>query len=106
MKTHKKAPQDKAKIKIGRINSRTKVLAATFPMTELIDKHPRTGVPGEVVDLKEAASKKGKKKKKAKLEAGGEKEKDKLKEKKKSAKKEASSFPMVELIDEQVRTSI
>src|SRR3984957_16394979 len=105
MKTHKKSGNNNPK-KFGRISSPTKALAATFPMRELIDKDPRPGVPGELVDPKEAASKKGKKKKKAQWEAANGDLKEKLKEKKKSTKKEASSFPMVELIDEQVRISI
>src|ERR1700733_12047393 len=105
MKAHTKSGKKNPK-QFGRISSPTKALAATFPMRELIDKQPRTGMPGEAVAPKELAPKKGKKKKKARWEARNDELKEKLKEKKKSTKKEASSFPMVELIDEQVRTSI
>src|SRR5580698_3114402 len=51
--------------------------------------------------LEEAARKQERKAEKKKL-----KKKSKLKEKKSSAKAQAVTFPMVELIDEQVRTSI
>jgi polyphosphate kinase len=60
--------------------------------------------PAEAVSLDEASRKKDKKKLKA-LKKAGEK-KLKLKENKKSKKMLAGTFPMVELIDEQVRTSI
>lgn len=106
MKGQKKAGKKKLKDKVMAMKSPTRALAATFPMVELIDKHVRTSIPEEAVPLEEAARKKEKKKKKAQKEAGKKNIEDKLKEKKKSAKKQASSFPMVELIDEQVRTSI
>src|SRR5271156_5266195 len=64
--------------------------------------------------LEEAARKQAKAEKKrrkaekhaAKVLAGEKTEKKKLKEKKSSAKVLAGTFPMVELIDEQVRTTI
>jgi polyphosphate kinase 2 len=104
MKTQTKSEKKKLEVKLKRMSSPTKALAAAFP--KLIDKEVRATLPEEVVAVKETAGKKGKKKKKGQKEAGENKLKDKLKEKKKSAKKQASSFPMVELIAEQVRTSI
>jgi polyphosphate kinase len=56
--------------------------------------------------LEDAARKQEKKKLKAQKKAEKKKLKHKLKEKKSSAKVQAVTFPMVELIDEQVRTSI
>jgi polyphosphate kinase len=104
MKARKKAKKKKPEVKFKRMISPTKALAAAFP--KLIDKEVRATLPEEVVAVKEAARKKDRKKKKGQEEAGENKLKEKLKEKKKSNKKQASSFPMVELIAEQVRTSI
>src|ERR1700733_12552215 len=65
--------------------------------------------PANPETLEEAARKQEKKKLKAQKKAEqkeDKKPKNKLKEKKSSAKELAVAFPMVELIDEQVRTSI
>jgi polyphosphate kinase len=136
------------KNKVKQLKSSTKVLATTFPMTELNDEPERTSIPEELVSLEKAARRKAEKKKlknkmkekkgSAKVLAGAfplverkerhaleeearkqekkkakalkkaekKKLKNELKEKKSSLKATASSFPMVELIDEQVRTSI
>jgi polyphosphate kinase len=75
--------------------SSTKLLAGTFPMTDLIGEQVRPSIPGGLAVLEEPGRKQGKKQTKALEKA----EKQKAKEKK-------STFPMIELIDEQVRTSI
>jgi polyphosphate kinase 2 len=106
MKSQMKAGKEKPEIKVKRMKSPTKVLAATFPMVKLIDEQVRTTIPERLVAPEEAPGKREKKKKKAEKEAEKKSLKEELKKKKKSAKKLASSFPMVELIAEQVRTSI
>jgi polyphosphate kinase 2 len=103
-KAEKKNRKDKFKDKFVAKKNPTKVLAATFPMVELIDEPVRTGVPEGLVAFKKAGHKQEKKRMKAEKKA--ERKKDNIKEKKSSLKVKASSFPMVELIDEQVRTSI
>ena len=69
-----------------------------------------TATPAEAPDsaeaLAKAARKQEKKKMKAQKKAEKKKAKSKLKDKKTSTKVLAVTFPMVELIDEQVRTSI
>ena len=80
----------------------TKLLAGPFPVVELIGEPVRKSDPEELVALGKAARKQEKRKWKAQKKA----EKNKLKEKKSSTKMMASTFPMIELIDEQVRTSI
>jgi polyphosphate kinase 2 len=62
--------------------------------------------PVHPLTLEEAAQKQEKKKMKAEKQEGKKKKKNKLKEKKSSSKILAGTFPMVALIDEQVRTSI
>jgi polyphosphate kinase len=106
MKTQEKTDKKKLKYKFVVKKSPTKVLAAAFPMVKLIDEQVRTSSPEELTAMKKAAKKQEKKKKKAQKKAVEESQKDALKEKKKSAKKMAGAFPMVELIAEQVRTSI
>ena len=75
--------------------SSTKLLAGTFPMTDLIGEQLRPSIPAGLVVLPEP----GRKQEKKQIKALEKAEKQKAKEKK-------SAFPMVELIDEQVRTSI
>jgi len=102
MNAQKKAEKKKLKEK----KNSNKLLAGTLPMVELIDEQVRTSIPEEVVALDKAARKQKNKKLKAQRKAEKKKLKNKLKEKKSSTKAQASAFPMVELIDEQVRTSI
>jgi polyphosphate kinase len=102
MNARKKAEKKKLKEK----KNSNKLLAGTLPMVELIDEQVRTSIPEEVVALDKAARKQKNKKLKAQRKAEKKKLKNKLKEKKSSTKAQASAFPMVELIDEQVRTSI
>ena len=104
MKASKKAEKKKSKNK-DKKNS-AKMLAGTLPMAELIDEQAPTNIPEDLVTLEEAGEKQEKKKLKAHKKAEKKKQKNKLKEKKSSSKAQASSFPMVQLIDEQVRTSI
>ncbi len=75
--------------------SSTKLLAGTFPMTDLIGEQLRPSIPAGLVVLPEP----GRKQEKKQIKALEKAEKQKAKEKK-------SAFPMIELIDEQVRTSI
>jgi polyphosphate kinase len=96
----------------------TKVLAGPIPMVEPIDEQAQTSDSGEPVatlnhsenglaeesPLDAAALEAAVQEAARKLEKKAEKKK--LKEKKSSAKVLAGTFPMVELIDEQVRTSI
>jgi polyphosphate kinase 2 len=112
MKTQKKSAKKKLKDRFVQKTSPGTVRAAAFPMVKLVEEPVRTGVAEGLIALEKEAKKKEKKKekkkakaeKKAELNAG--KIKDKLKEKKSSIKAQASAFPMVELIAEQVRTSI
>jgi polyphosphate kinase 2 len=108
MKTQKRSAKKKPKDRFVQKTSPSTVRAAAFPMVKLIEEPVRTGIAEGLVTPEKAAKKKEKKKakaeKKAELKAG--KVNDKLKEKKSSLKVQASAFPMVELIDEQVRTSI
>ena len=60
----------------------------------------------EAEALEKAARKQEKKLKKAQKKAAKKELKNKLKDKKSSTKELAGAFPMVALIDEQVRTSI
>jgi polyphosphate kinase 2 len=106
MKSQKNAGKKRSKIKLKRMNSPAKVLAATFPMVKLIDEPARTSFPEGLVGSEKVDRKKENKKKKAQKKSLKENLKDELKAKKKSAKKLAVTFPMVELIAEQVRTSI
>ena len=67
---------------------------------------PAEVAPADPAALEKAARKQEKKQMKAQKKAEKKKLKGKLKEKKTSTKVLAGTFPMVELIDEQVRTSI
>jgi polyphosphate kinase 2 len=78
-------------------NGSAKVLPGTFPVIEPNRAPARTSIPDERVVLEAVAQEKAKRKAKHKNE---------LKEKKSSSKVLAAAFPMVKLIDEQVRTSI
>jgi polyphosphate kinase len=107
----KMSPQAKAekaqfKAESKKKNGAAKVLAAVFPKVEPIDDHARTGSPNGSVAADKAARKAEKKMLKARMKAEKKRLKKKLKVKKDSAKEMAASFPMIELIDEQVRTSI
>ena len=93
MKVQKRADKHKLNGK-----SSTKMLAGTAPMVDLIAERAPTSVPGSLASLEKAARKQEKKQLKALKKAG---------ENGKSPAKAASGpFPMIELIDEQVRTSI
>jgi polyphosphate kinase 2 len=74
------------------------------PLPEATHNGLQTAVPEESPE--EAARKQEKKQLKAQKKAEKKKQKHKLKAKKDSTKSQAVTFPMVELIDEQVRTSI
>ena len=95
MKAQKKTAKNKVNGLNGK-NGSTKVLSATSPMVEPNGKPVRASIPEELVALEEAGQKKADKKKL----------KIKLKDKKSSNKALAAAFPMIKLIDEQVRTSI
>jgi hypothetical protein len=95
MRAQKKTEKNKLNGLKGKKSS-TKLLAGTFLMVEPNGKQLRASIPEGLVALEEAAQKKAEKKKL----------KNKLKEKKSSTKALAAAFPMIKLIDEQVRTSI
>ena len=127
MKPQRKTNEEEIKQKPGPV----KVLTGTFPVVQLIDEPPtkkaekkklkakkrfskvlakafpkeRTSAL-EKVAAKEAPEKLDKKQLKARKKAEKKNLKKSLKEKKSSAKQLAKSFPMIALIDEQVRTSI
>src|SRR5450755_1348885 len=75
-------------------------------LVERTEEHARTSVPKEQVALEKAASRPEKKRLKVVHKAEKKRLKKKLKKKKDSNKATAGSFPMIELIDEQVRTAI
>src|SRR5450631_401913 len=95
MRAQKKTEQNKVNGLNGK-NGHTKVLTEAFPVVEANGKAARAGIPAEGVAPEKASREKAEKKK----------QKNKLKEKKSSAKALAVAFPIVALIDEQVRTSI
>lgn len=74
------------------------------PLLEATHNGLQTAVPEESPE--EAARKQEKKELKAQKKAEKKKQKHKLKAKKDATKSQAVTFPMVELIDEQVRTTI
>jgi polyphosphate kinase 2 len=82
-------------------NGSAKALAGALSIVEPTRDPLRTSIPEERVVLEAAAPEKAKEKAKKKS-----KQKNELKEKKSSTKVLAAAFPMVKLIDEQVRTSI
>jgi len=98
--------QQKAEKKELKRKGSTKVLGGIFPVVGLLDEQPRPSISEKPVHVRAAARKQGKKEMKALLKAAKKELKKKLKKKKSSAKLLAGSFPMIELIDEQVRTSI
>ena len=103
MKALKKS--EKKKIKNGFHGKKAPKESPAEPLPRLellIDEKEPADIPKGLAALEKGALKEEKKLLKARKKS----EKKKLKEKKNSTKKEASSFPMVELIDEQVRTSI
>ena len=103
MKAHKKSEKKKLKNGFNGKKAFKELPAEALPKVELlIDEQEQASIPKGLAALEKAALKEEKKLLKARKKS----EKKKLKEKKNSAKKQASSFPMVELIDEQVRTSI
>jgi polyphosphate kinase len=102
MKAHKKSDKKKMKNGFNGKKALKELPAESLPKLELIDEKETASIPKELAALEKAALKEEKKLLKARKKS----EKKKLKEKKHSTKKQASSFPMVELIDEQVRTSI
>ena len=83
-----------------------KLLTGSFPVVDLIGEHGRPGAQEKPAAMDSAASKSEMKMLKAQQKAEKKERKKKLKKKKDSTKAEAGSFPMIELIDEQVRTSI
>ncbi|MGB6430738.1 MAG: polyphosphate kinase 2 [Candidatus Acidiferrales bacterium] len=83
-----------------------KVLGGIFTVVGLTDEPARAAIPEKPVAVKEAARKQQMKQLKAQQKAEKKKLKKKLKKKKSSTKVLAGSFPMIELIDEQVRTGI
>jgi len=107
MKAHKKAKKS-----VEERKSSPKALAATFPMIALIDEPARkkSGKKKKKGKALAAALPKARTNGAADLEEVPKQEKKelkkKLKEKKSSTKQQAKSFPMIALIDEQVRTSI
>jgi polyphosphate kinase 2 len=82
------------------------VLAGVFPKIELIDDPARSAVAEKKIPVEKAARKQDKKELKAQQKAEKKRLKKKLKKKKDANKATAGSFPMIELIDEQVRTGI
>jgi polyphosphate kinase 2 len=94
MRAEKKADKHKLNGK----KSSDKGLNGSLSTVELIDEQPRTSVPEELAALEESVKKQEKKKMKAQKKAG--------ENGKSSAKGPSGPFPMIELIDEQVRTSI
>jgi hypothetical protein len=96
MRAQKKTEKPKSNGLNGK-NGSTKVLAGTSLLIEPMGEPVRTqAFPKNGVALEETAQEKAEKKKL----------KNKLKEKKSSTKALAAAFPMIKLIDEQVRTSI
>jgi len=75
-------------------------------LVERTEDHPRTSAPKEQVALTNAASKPEKRRLKVLHKAEKKQLKKKLKKKTASHKATAGSFPMIELINEQVRTAI
>ena len=101
-KAESKRPQYQAKVR----KSSSKVLAGVLPMVEPIGEQLRITMPKGLVAVDKASRKQHEKTLKAQRKAEKKKLKKKLKKKTSSTKELASSFPMIELIDEQVRTSI
>ena len=95
MKAQRKTEKHKLNGSNGK-NGSTKLLPGTLPVAEPNSKPVPTSIPEELVALEQAGQKKAEKKKLKKT----------LKEKKSSTKAQAAAFPMIKLIDEQVRTSI
>jgi polyphosphate kinase 2 len=106
MKAQAKAESKKPQYQPKEKKSSSKVLAGILPMVEPIGEQLRITMPKGLVAVDKAARKQHEKTLKAELKAEKKKLKKKLKKKTSSAKELASSFPMIELIDEQVRTSI
>ena len=106
MRAQAKAESRKLESKSKGKKGSTKVLAGIFPIAERADEPARPSVPDGRVALAKAARKQEKKMLKAQQKLEKKQLKKKLKKKKDSAKELAGSFPMIELIDEQVRTSI
>jgi polyphosphate kinase len=101
-----KAEKKRLKNKLKGEKGSTKVLGGIFPVVGPIDEPARIAIPEKPVALRERARKQQMKELKAQQKSEKKKLKKKLKKKRSSTKVLAGSFPMIELIDEQVRTSI
>jgi hypothetical protein len=106
MRAQPKAETKKFEHKLKAKKNSAKVLAGIFPVGERTEEHARTSVPKEQASSEKAALKLEKKRLKALHKAEKKDLKKKLKKKKDANKTTAGSFPMIELIDEQVRTGI
>jgi len=106
MKAQAKAEKKELENKSNGKKGSAKVLAGVFPKIELIDDPARTAFAEKKVPVEKAARKQDKKELKAQQKAEKKQLKKKLKKKKDANKATAGSFPMIELIDEQVRTGI
>jgi len=106
MRAQPKAETKKFEHKLKAKKNSAKVLAGIFPVGERTEEHTRTSIPKEQVSSEKAALKLERKRLKALHKAEKKQLKKKLKKKKDANKTTAGSFPMIELIDEQVRTGI
>jgi polyphosphate kinase len=106
MRAQAKAESRKLESKPKGKKGSAKVLAGILPIAEHAGEPARASLPDGRAALAKAARKQEKKMLKAQQKLEKKQLKKKLKKKKDSAKELAGSFPMIELIDEQVRTSI